>query len=79
MPERARVKDGFEAFEVMVTLPVAALAAGGAKVTSKDVFCPAASVIGVEIPPSVKPVPLTAICEIVTGEPPVLVTVPDCC
>jgi len=77
VPERETVKVGLDPFEVTVTLPLALVPDVGAKVTVNVALCPAASVAGVEIPFSVKPVPLIATCEIVTAEPPVLVTVSD--
>jgi hypothetical protein len=52
----------FEAFEVMLTLPVAALLAVGVNSTAKDVLCPAASVTG-ENPGTLKPVPLALAAE----------------
>jgi len=77
VPDNGTDKVGFVAFEVMVTLPLALPAATGAKVTLKVALCPAASVAGVEIPLKEKPVPLVATFEIVTVDPPVLVTVSD--
>jgi hypothetical protein len=47
-----------EAFEVMVTLPLALAADCGANVTVKLVLCPAVSVIGAVIPVKLNPVPL---------------------
>lgn len=44
------LKLGLEALEVMLTLPVAAPLTVGAKVTVKDVLCPAVSVNGNESP-----------------------------
>jgi hypothetical protein len=76
-PARAIAKVGFDPLDVTVTLPLALAAAAGVKVTVKLALCPALSVTGVEIPLSVKPVPLIATCEIVTVEPPVFVTVSD--
>jgi hypothetical protein len=79
VPARARVKVGLEPSDAMVALPLALPADCGAKVTLNFALCPGGSVTGVEIPPSVKPVPLIPTCEIVTVEPPVFVTVSDCC
>jgi len=75
VPARAIVKLGLEPFEVTVTLPLAVAADAGVKVTVKLALCPGVSVTGVEIPCMAKPVPLTPTLEIVTVEPPVLVTV----
>lgn len=74
VPERATVNVGFEAFDVTVSVPLALPAEAGAKVTLKLALCPAASVAEVD-PLKVNPVPLTATLEMVTVEPPVLVTV----
>jgi hypothetical protein len=66
-----------DAFEVIVTLPLVLAAVCGANVTVKVALWPAVSVTGAVIPLNVNPVPLIPICEIVTLEPPVLVTVSD--
>jgi hypothetical protein len=42
--------DGLDAFEVIVTLPLAAPAVGGVKVTLNPSVCPAVRVSGAEIP-----------------------------
>jgi hypothetical protein len=60
----------------MLTLPLAAPLAVGAKSTAKDVLCPAASVTG-ENPLKLKPVPLALALEIETLVPPLLVNVSD--
>jgi hypothetical protein len=70
------VKLGFVPSEVMLTLPLAAPLAVGAKSTAKDVLCPAASVTG-KNPLKLKPVPLALAVEIETLVPPVLVNVSD--
>src|SRR3984885_3506655 len=75
VPVREMTREGLEPFDVTVTLPLALAVDVGAKVTVKLVLCPAVSVTGVEIPFSVKPVPLIPTFEIITVEPPVLVTV----
>ena len=54
------VRVGFEAFDVIVTLPVALPVVVGANFAVSDVLCPAARVSGVVIPLNVKPVPLMA-------------------
>ena len=77
VPESGIVKVGFEALEVMVTLPLAAPAEVGANDTLKLVLCPEVSVTGAVIPVMLNPVPLTPTAEMVTLDPPVLVTVSD--
>ena len=54
------VRVGLDAFEVIVTVPLAPAAEVGAKVTLKVVPCPAASVSGAVIPLKLNPVPLMA-------------------
>ena len=66
VPLRGRVRLVFEAFEVMLTLPVAAPLAVGVNSTVKDVLCPAASVTG-ENPLNLKPVPLALAAETRSG------------
>jgi hypothetical protein len=58
VPESDIVRVGLDAFEVMVTLPLAAEADCGANVTVKLVLCPAVSVTGAVIPLKLNPVPL---------------------
>lgn len=58
VPDSAMLRDGFEAFDVTVTLPLALPAADGVNVTVKLVLAPAAKVTGVVIPLNVKTVPL---------------------
>jgi hypothetical protein len=77
VPARGIVRVGLDPFDVTVTLPLALPADSGAKVTLKVALCPAVSVAGVEMPLNVNPVPLIPTCEIVTVDPPVLVTVSD--
>jgi hypothetical protein len=77
VPDRGIVSVGLEAFEVIVTLPLALVAVCGVNVTVKLALCPAVRVTGAVIPVRLKPVPLTPTCEIVRLEPPVLVTVSD--
>jgi hypothetical protein len=62
VPLSGTVRLVFEAFEVMLTLPVAALLAVGVNSTAKDVLCPAASVTR-ENPGTLKPVPLALAAE----------------
>ncbi len=77
VPDNGIVKVGFDAVEVIVTPPVKLAADGGANVTVKFTLCPAVSVTGVVMPLRVNPVPLIPAWEIVTLEPPVLVSVPE--
>jgi hypothetical protein len=60
VPDRAMVRVGLEALEVMVTVPVALPGTVGAKVTLKVAFWPEVSVTGAVMPLMVKPVPLIA-------------------
>ena len=60
VPDSGMVKVGFEAFEVMVTLPLAAPADDGVKETLNVALCPDVSVTGDEIPLTLNPVPLAA-------------------
>lgn len=71
------VRDGLDAFEVIVTLPPALPAAAGVNPTVKAALCPGVSVTGAVIPLKLNPVPLTPTWEIVTLVPPVFVTVSD--
>jgi len=66
-----------EAFEVIVTLPVALPADSGVNVALKVAVCPAVNVTGVVIPLRLSPVPVIPTWEIVTLELPVLVIVPE--
>jgi hypothetical protein len=61
----------------MLTLPLAAPLAVGAKSTVKDVLCPAASVTGMKGTLKLKPRPLALALEIETLVPPVFVNVSD--
>jgi hypothetical protein len=76
LPDRGMVRVGFEALDVIVTLPLALPAADGLNETLKFALCPDVRVSGAVIPLRVNPL-LTAILEIVTLDPPVLVTVSD--
>jgi hypothetical protein len=60
LPVSATVKVGLDPLDVTVTLPLALVADVGVKVTVKLAVFPAATVAGVEIPLSTKPVPVTA-------------------
>ena len=61
VPDNGIVRLGFEAFDVMVTFPVADPEIVGANLTVKVVLCPAFKVKGAVTPLRVKPEPLTAI------------------
>ena len=58
VPDRAIFKFGFDAVEVMATLPLAAPTAVGENDTLKVALCPAVSVTGAEIPLRVNRDPL---------------------
>jgi hypothetical protein len=60
VPDIGTVSVGFEASDVMVTLPLALPVLVGANFTVRDVLCPAVSVSGVVIPLNVNPAPLIA-------------------
>ena len=77
VPVKGMVRVGLEPVDVTVTLPLALPAESGVKVTLKVALCPAVSVAGVEIPLTVKPVPLMPTCDTVNVDPPVFVTVSD--
>jgi len=77
VPDNGMARVGFEAFEVIVTLPLTLPADVGVNVTLKLALCPAVSVTGAVIPLTLNPVPLIPTCEIVTLEPPVFVIVCD--
>jgi hypothetical protein len=77
VPESGIVSVGFEAFEVTVTVPLAAPDACGVKVIVSVVLWPGPSATGVLIPLRLKPVPLTEACEMVTLLPPVFVKVTE--
>jgi len=66
VPETPTVRDGFEASEVIVTVPLADPAEVGANFTLTVAVPPAVSVRGVVIPLTVKPVPVIPTLEIVT-------------
>jgi hypothetical protein len=77
VPDNGIVRVGFDAFEVIVTLPLTAPAEGGLNDTLKVALCPEVSVTGAAIPLTLNPLPLTPTCEIVTLRPPLFVTVSD--
>ena len=58
VPESGIVSVELDAFEVMVTLPLALAAEGGVNVTLNVALCPAVSVTGAVIPLRLNPVPL---------------------
>ncbi len=71
------LKLGFEAFEVMLTLPLAAPLVVGEKSTVNDVLWPAVNVKGKDKPLRLNPLPLAVAAEIVKLDTPVLVNVSD--
>ena len=77
VPESAMESGELEAFETIETLPLAALALVGAKVTENVTLWVDGSVMGKVNPVTEKDVPVTLAADIVTEDPPVLVTVSD--
>jgi len=77
VPDNGIVNVGFEPFEVTVTVPLAAPADVGSNETLKLLLWPEVSVTGTLVPLRLNPGPLTAMAEIVTDDPPVLVTVSE--
>ncbi len=77
VPESGMVKLGFDPFEVMLTLPLAAPLAVGEKSTDNDALWPAAKATGKVSPLKLKPVPLALAAEMVRVDPPVLVSVSE--
>jgi len=75
VPDKDIVKVGFDAFDVIVTVPVALPPAVGAKETVNVVFWAGFSVSGVVMPLSWNPAPLMLACETLTAVPPVFVRV----
>jgi hypothetical protein len=58
VPDNGMVRVGFDAFDVIVTVPLKVPAVVGVNVTVNVVLAPAVSVTGVVIPLRLKPVPL---------------------
>jgi hypothetical protein len=77
VPDKGMDRVELDAFEVRVTAPLALAADWGANVTVKLALWPAVSVTGATIPLKPNPVPLIAICGIVTLAAPVFVIVSD--
>jgi hypothetical protein len=76
VPDKGIVSVGFDAFDVTVTVPLTVPAEGGLNDTLKLALWPAVSVRGAVIPLMLNPLPpATPTLEIVTLDPPVLVTV----
>ena len=71
VPLNAMVKLGFDAFDVMETLPLKLFAEGGVKVILNEALCPGVNVRGVVMPDMLNPLPLSVAAEIVMFEPPV--------
>lgn len=76
VPDSGMVKLGFDPFEVMLTLPLAAPLAVGEKSTENEVVWPAVKVTGKDSPLKLNPVPLALAARMVRVDPPVLVSVP---
>lgn len=77
VPVNGMFSVGFDAVEVIVTLPLIAPTVVGVNKTLKVALCPAARLTGTLIPLKLKPVPLAATCEIVMLVPPVFVKVSE--
>jgi len=77
VPDRETVSFGFEAFDVMVTVPLAVPVRVGANVTVNPVLCPPPRVNEELMPLRVKPAPLIVTFDTETLVPPVFVIVPD--
>ena len=77
VPDSGMESVGFEALLVRVTLPEGVPAVVGANTTLNDLLAPAARVRGNVNPLTLNPAPLAVACEIVTLEPPLLVTVSE--
>jgi hypothetical protein len=75
VPLSAIARLGFDAFDVIDTLPLKLPADGGVSVTLNDALCPGVKVSGALIPDMLNPVPLTVAAEIAAFTPPVFVTV----
>jgi hypothetical protein len=77
VPEKAMDSGELDAFETTETLPLAEPALVGVKVTVKVTLWFVESVVGSVNPLIEYVAPVTFACEIVAGDPPVLVTVSD--
>ena len=77
VPESGMLKLGFEPFEVMLTLPLAAPLAVGLKSAVNEVLWPAVNVKGKDRLFRLNPLPLAVAAEIVRLDPPEFVSVPD--
>ena len=77
VPETEIVSEGFDASEVMVTVPLADPVELGENVTFALAVAPAARIKGVAIPPTVNPEPVIPTCEMVTLAVPVFVIVEE--
>lgn len=77
VPERGMLSVGFEPLLMIARLPLTLPADDGANTTLKVLLCPAVRVKGKLRPLTLNPAPVAVACEIVTLEPPELVTVSD--
>lgn len=78
VPLKEMLRGELVALLVTAMLPVALPETAGVKVTLNDVLCPAAKVTGKAMADRLKPVPLAAICEMLTLEFPLFVKVTAC-
>jgi hypothetical protein len=77
VPDSGIFRVGFDAFEATARLPLALPADDGVKMTLKVMLCPEVRVIGGLRPVTPKAAPVTVSWDMVTLEPPTLVTVSD--
>ncbi len=77
LPLSAMLRLGFDASDVMETVPLKLPADDGVKVTLNEILCHGVNVSGVVIPGMLNPVPLTVTWEMVTLPLSELVNVSD--
>jgi hypothetical protein len=75
VPDSGTLREELDAFDVIARFPLTALPDVGAKMTLKLTFCPTLKVIGKLRPLTLNPAPVALAPEIVTLEPPELVSV----
>jgi len=75
VPDSGRFSDALDAFDVIAMLPLTAVPEVGAKTILKVTLWPTLRIIGKIKPLAVKPAPVVLAAEIVTLDPPELVSV----
>jgi hypothetical protein len=75
VPDSGTLREGLDAFDVIARFPLTALPDVGAKMTLKLTLCPTPKFIGKLRPLALNPAPVKLTPEIVTLEPPELVSV----